>query len=83
MKVRFRQDGPVVLDVPQDTPFILNGEGKRLERPKLALCRCRASGTKPLCDGTHKRTGFRAEAGTLELDLEHVVQSNQFIDGER
>lgn len=73
IKLRFRQDGPLVIDLAEGTPFTLNGEGQVLKRPKLALCRCGQSGTKPLCDGTHKRTGFSAEAGMLELDLEHVI----------
>jgi CDGSH-type Zn-finger protein/truncated hemoglobin YjbI len=30
-------------------------------RPQLALCRCGASATKPLCDGTHARIGFTAQ----------------------
>lgn len=27
-------------------------------RPQLALCRCGASATKPICDGTHATSGF-------------------------
>ncbi len=69
VKVRFRQDGPLVFDVPEGTPFAMNGEGQRLERPKLALCRCGQSQQKPLCDGTHKQTGFKADAGMLEVDI--------------
>jgi CDGSH-type Zn-finger protein/truncated hemoglobin YjbI len=30
-------------------------------RPQLALCRCGASATKPLCDGAHARIGFTAQ----------------------
>ncbi|HGY08589.1 MAG TPA: CDGSH iron-sulfur domain-containing protein [Oceanithermus profundus] len=67
MKLRFREDGPIVIDLPAGTRFVLNGEEHVLERPKLALCRCGASGNKPLCDGSHKRSGFRAPAGALEL----------------
>ncbi|WP_038047563.1 CDGSH iron-sulfur domain-containing protein [Thermus caliditerrae] len=67
MKLRFRQDGPYVLDLPEETSFRLNGEEKRLERAKLALCRCGHSERKPFCDGSHKRVGFQAEAGEIVL----------------
>jgi CDGSH iron-sulfur domain-containing protein 3 len=80
VKVRFRQDGPLVFDVPEGTPFTVNGERKKLERSKLALCRCGQSQQKPLCDGTHKETGFKAEAGMLEVKLEQVFH---FVNGER
>lgn len=67
MRLRFRENGPYVLDLPEGTPFRWNGEERHLERAKLALCRCGHSGEKPFCDGTHKRIGFRAEAGALEV----------------
>ncbi|KGQ21952.1 CDGSH iron-sulfur domain-containing protein [Thermus filiformis] len=67
MKLRFREDGPYVLDLEEGTRFLLNGEERRLARPKLALCRCGQSQDKPFCDGTHKRVGFTAPAGELEV----------------
>jgi len=68
VKLRFREDGPLVIDLPEGSRFVLDGAVHTLERPKLALCRCGDSAKKPLCDGTHKRTGFRAPAGIIELE---------------
>lgn len=34
------------------------GEGKLESRNRVTLCRCGASGNKPLCDGSHKEVGF-------------------------
>ncbi len=37
-----------------------DGNKFRAERATVALCRCGSSETKPLCDSTHLRLGFRA-----------------------
>ncbi|HEU4741106.1 MAG TPA: CDGSH iron-sulfur domain-containing protein [Meiothermus sp.] len=68
MKLRLRENGSYAIDLPEGSRFRLNGEERVLEKAKLALCRCGQSGNKPFCDGTHKRTGFVAEAGELELE---------------
>jgi CDGSH-type Zn-finger protein len=67
MRIRFRENASIVIDLPEGTPLKVNGVEQRLERPKLALCRCGQSGNKPFCDGSHKRAGFEARAGEIEL----------------
>jgi CDGSH iron-sulfur domain-containing protein 3 len=43
-------------------PMVVDAEGNRFpaERETIALCRCGGSTTKPFCDGTHSKVGFRA-----------------------
>ncbi len=59
-------DLPVEIAVVQDGPLWVTGgipveraDGHPLEtRNRVTLCRCGASGSKPLCDGSHKEIGF-------------------------
>ena len=54
--VQAMRNGPyLVSNVPRLTDHL--GAGVR-PAPQLALCRCGASAMKPLCDGSHARTGF-------------------------
>lgn len=80
MHIRFRENGSIVIDLPAGTTFTLNGEERVLDRPKLALCRCGTSGDKPFCDGNHKRVGFDAEAGMLEVDEPELETAPQPVD---
>jgi CDGSH-type Zn-finger protein len=57
---------PSAIAVTDDGPLWVTGgipvttsDGTRLEpRNRVTLCRCGASGNKPLCDGSHKEAGF-------------------------
>lgn len=58
---------PVEIGVVPDGPLRVTGgvrvslEGGKTEmdvRNRVTLCRCGASGLKPLCDGSHKEIGF-------------------------
>jgi CDGSH-type Zn-finger protein len=42
--------------------FITDADGNQYHSgwKTLALCRCGGSETKPFCDGTHSKVGFRA-----------------------
>lgn len=59
VNVRPIHDGPLRIEGAVD---VLADSGVRLGRAsELWLCRCGESGRKPFCDGTHKRSGFRAD----------------------
>ena len=59
-----KPNGPLIVQGPVR---IVTPDGRELRVPPrkpgrqaevVVLCRCGASGTKPFCDGTHKRIGF-------------------------
>jgi CDGSH-type Zn-finger protein len=73
-----RQDPPdlaATITAYRDGPYLVRGafsvqdqDGNEIamERRTIALCRCGKSRIRPLCDGTHRLTGFKAPSG-----LEH------------
>jgi len=63
----------VTIKVNENGPFLVQGEftlvdekGVPIESKKAALCRCGGSTTKPFCDGTHSRIGFRGANAAVE-----------------
>ena len=58
--IKARQNGPYLVE--GDDVKVVDWNGKEYQIPKrpFALCRCGGSTTKPFCDGTHSRIGFRA-----------------------
>jgi CDGSH-type Zn-finger protein/uncharacterized Fe-S cluster protein YjdI len=62
------RDGPLEVTPVTDGPLqvrgnmeIISGTGRVVARLESArLCRCGGSNTKPFCDGTHARIGFRS-----------------------
>lgn len=60
-KITARPNGPYLVE--GDDVEIYDPTGARVDtstRPRISLCRCGASVTKPFCDGTHSRIGFAA-----------------------
>ncbi|PVE79439.1 CDGSH iron-sulfur domain-containing protein [Microbacterium testaceum] len=64
-------DDRVTVTAYPDGPLLLRGaarvvidDGAELPRARrtVALCRCGLSTIKPLCDGSHKASGFRTDA---------------------
>ena len=64
VRVKVRARGPLVIE-PGDEPLELygpDGERRNIDgRPRLMLCRCGASASKPFCDGSHLRIGFECK----------------------
>jgi CDGSH-type Zn-finger protein len=54
------RDGPVLV---RGRFTLIDEDGREIEhrRQPVALCRCGKSRLRPLCDGTHKLIGFRAQ----------------------
>jgi CDGSH-type Zn-finger protein len=57
-RIRPTENGPYLVSGLTD---LRNRKGPVESRPKMALCRCGQSSTKPFCDGTHSKVGFSSE----------------------
>ena len=57
--IRPSKNGPYIVEGSVDL-FDTEGNQMRLDKPRIALCRCGASSNKPFCDGTHSKIGFQA-----------------------
>jgi CDGSH-type Zn-finger protein/uncharacterized Fe-S cluster protein YjdI len=59
LELRPEVDGPLVVTGNVE---ICGGTGRTIDRVTATrLCRCGGSSTKPFCDGTHAKIGFRSE----------------------
>lgn len=65
----------------KDGPYLVTGDLSQLElrdgdgnlhdiagKRRVFLCRCGASVTKPFCDGTHSKIGFRAAEAAVAAE---------------
>jgi CDGSH-type Zn-finger protein len=59
VRIRLRENGPIVIEADDVTIVDWNGQPYEISRMPVALCRCGGSSTKPFCDGSHKRNGFQ------------------------
>lgn len=65
--IKVRENGPFAVDVTSGDFVLVDHHDQPIPIPPLkpgktavTLCRCGASVTKPFCDGTHSRIGFKA-----------------------
>jgi CDGSH-type Zn-finger protein len=60
VKISIRPNGPYLVEGDVEVLDVNGDKVDTSSRPKIALCRCGASVTKPFCDGTHSKIGFQA-----------------------
>ncbi|HEX6210657.1 MAG TPA: CDGSH iron-sulfur domain-containing protein [Methylomirabilota bacterium] len=60
VKISIRPNGPYLVEGDVEVVDVNGNPVDTSSRPKIALCRCGASVTKPFCDGTHSKIGFQA-----------------------
>jgi CDGSH-type Zn-finger protein len=53
----------ITIKATENGPCIIEVDGKTV----AALCRCGASNSKPHCDGSHQKTGFKAKASEIKV----------------
>jgi len=67
VKITIRPNGPYVVEGEDIDLTDVNGNKvDTTGKPRMALCRCGASVTKPFCDGTHSKIGFQAAEAAVE-----------------
>ena len=60
VKITVRPNGPYLVEGEVELTDPAGNTIDTTGRPRIALCRCGASVTKPFCDGTHSKIGFQA-----------------------
>jgi CDGSH-type Zn-finger protein len=61
--IRIRPDGPYLIE---GDFTLIDESGREIQPVKNKLCRCGGSTTKPYCDGTHSKIGFKGAAAAVE-----------------
>jgi CDGSH-type Zn-finger protein len=71
-KIAALDNGPYLVRGPVLLLYAAGNEF-RAERATVALCRCGGSATKPFCDGTHSKIGFRAAQRAVRRSVKEGV----------
>ena len=63
--IKVLQNGPYLVQGDDVTVVDWNGSAYKVAKHPFALCRCGGSTTKPFCDGTHSKVGFKAAEAAI------------------
>jgi CDGSH-type Zn-finger protein len=72
--IKVTQDGPLKVDSADATLVDWNGAAYTIAKRPFYLCRCGASTSKPFCDGTHSKTGFKAAEAAVPGSVDKPAQ---------
>jgi CDGSH-type Zn-finger protein len=68
IKITARPNGPYLVEGDIELYDAVGNRVDTTSKPKVALCRCGASTTKPFCDGTHSKIGFQAAEAAVAAE---------------
>ena len=77
IKITVKKNGPYRVEDPEGSIELVDADGNKYDltgKPAFSLCRCGGSVTKPFCDGTHSRIGFRGSRIGSEEGGEHLAE---------
>lgn len=63
--IKVLQNGPYKIEGEDASAVDWNGARYAVSKHPFYLCRCGGSKTKPFCDGTHAKIGFKAAEAAL------------------
>lgn len=72
--IKVMQDGPYRVEGDDVKVVDWNGAEYPVSKRPIFLCRCGASTTKPFCDGTHSRVGFKAAEAAVPGSADKPAQ---------
>jgi CDGSH iron-sulfur domain-containing protein 3 len=67
MKVKIKENGPVLLESNGQAKITQNGQQKPIQGAVIAICRCGQSKNQPFCDGSHAKTNFKADLAEIDI----------------
>src|SRR5438093_13387562 len=83
VKITARPNGPYLVEGDVELYDPAGNKVDTTGKPRIALCRCGASVTKPFCDGTHSKIGFQAAEAAAAQEKQSQATSKAGARGVR
>ncbi|MGH8291551.1 MAG: CDGSH iron-sulfur domain-containing protein [Steroidobacteraceae bacterium] len=72
--IKVLQNGPYQVQGDDVTAVDWNGVNYAVTKRPFYLCRCGGSTTKPFCDGTHSKVGFKAAEAAVPESVDRPAK---------